>query len=78
MTRAGIACHPVYGPRIFAIILEYDPWLMNHAEKVAMAIENLATVSDDGETLPAAPKELDALDLCINERTKLLAGGDIG
>jgi hypothetical protein len=58
-------------------VLEYDLWLMNHAEKVATAIEKLATVSDDGETLPAAAKEVDALELRINERTKLLAGDDI-
>ena len=58
-------------------VLEYDLWLMNHTENVATAIENLAMVSDDGETLPAASKELDALELRINERTKLLAGDDI-
>ncbi len=55
-------------------VLEYDLWLMNHADSVASSIDNLATARDEGDALTAAAKEVDALELRINERARLLCG----
>ena len=56
-------------------VLDHDLWLMDQAETAAAALDALA--DDDGD-LATAEKEVQLLEARFGERTKLLAGDDVG
>lgn len=56
-------------------VLDHDLWLMEQADKAAAALEALAS---DNADIATADSEVQLLDSRFGERTKLLAGDEVG